>query len=391
MDARHARGLRILVSVTCVGSLILAAALPALAQGGGTSVGATPTTRGPADVYTADSWSEVGLGPNPPSGGNTSGSRGPLQPVSMTPTSDGPGEVNGINVSSVGPSPVTYDLQDPPPEQNTPAPPGPLQPISEGDLSPTGALPGEINGVNVSSVGPSPVTYDLRDSGPSEPGPSFEIPPELQPAVDAVFSHTGGPAGEGVQRGMIYLLGQEAGEAVAPWFMGTVGGLEDMYQDHTGPNAQNDVGSLAIDTLEVAANAGTEVGSGMAATGIYVWAFGTTPTGWAVLGVAIVGSAVGNYANTYVVDPVFDALGEAWVEFLNDANLTVDVQTGELVPRGPYDSVGPTGTTGGTDMDHLSHVRTIQIHVIRPPNVTIRPPVGGGRGPCRPGCPDFRR
>jgi len=382
MDAKHRAGLRVLVSVTCVGSLMLAAALPALAVGWG----------GRSGVYTADSWSEVGLGPNPPSGGNTSGNPGPLQPVSTTPRSTPPGEVNGINVSSVGPSPVTYDLQDPPPAQNTPVPPGPLHPISEGDLSPTGTAPGEINGINVSSVGPSPVTYDLRDSGPPEPGPSFEIPPELQPAVDAVFSHTGGPAGEGVQRAMIYVVGQEAGEAYAPWLMGFVSSGEDFYNERTGPNAQNDLGSVAIDAVEATAEAGTAVGSGMLAAGAYAWVFGTTPAGWAVLGVAIVGSAAGNYANAYVVDPLFDALGEEWVEFLNDANLTIDVQTGNVPtgdgPRGPYDSVGSTSTTGGTDFDHLSNVRTIRIHVVRPPNVPIRPPVGG---PCRPGCPDFRR
>jgi len=377
MDAKHRTGFRVLVSVTCVGSLMLAAALPALALGWGGSSGA----------YTADSWSEVGLGPNPPAGGNTSGKAGPLQPVSTTPRGDAPGEVNGINVSSVGPSPVTYDLQDPPPAQNTPGPRGPLQPISEGDLSPTGTPPGEMNGINVSSVGPSPVTYDLRDSGPSEPGPSFEISPEAQPAFDAVFSHTGAPAGEGVQRAMIYVLGQEAGQTYAPWLMGFVGAGEDFYGERTGPNAQNDLGSVAIDTVEMAANAGTEVGSGLAAAGAYAWIFGTTPQGWAVLGVAIVGSAVGNYANTYVVDPMFDTLGEAWVEFLNDANLTIDVQTGE-VTRGPYDSLGSTSTTGGTNFDHLSNVRTIQIHVVQPPNIPIRSPVGG---PCRPGCPDFRR
>jgi len=386
MEPTHGMGLRVLWTIACVGAVTLAAAVPALAEAGGMSVPATPPTGGPVDAYTADSWAEMGLGPNPPAGGNTSDTRGPLQPVSTTPRSDGPGEVGGVNVSSVGPSPITYDPQgSPPPEPNVPE--GPLQPVTESDLHPVGDAPGEVGGINVSSVGPSPVTYDLRDSDPSGPEPSFDIPPELQPAVDAVFSHTGGPAGLGVQHGMIYVFGQEAGEAASPWLMGFVGAGEDFYNERTGPNAQNDAGSVAIDTVEMAANAGTEVGSGMAAAGVYAWVFGTTPQGWAVLGVAIVGSAVGNYANTYVVDPVFDALGEAWVEHLNDANLTIDVQTGEVI-RGPYDSVASTSSTGGTEMDHLSHVRTIRIHVIRPPNVHIQPHV---HGPCRPGCPDFRR
>lgn len=343
---------RPLAVVPWVGVLAMAAGLlvvggpaaPALAGPGVTSVPPSPTLvspddySGPADAYTANTVGELGLGP-PPSG-NAPDPRGPLQPVTESPRADPPGEINGIDVSSVGRTPTTSGLSDRSPP------------------------------------------------GPAPEGGTIKVPEYLQPLVDGAVSPSGGPAGEGVKQGLIHVLGEEAGEKWAPW-MAAVGPAAEFLGEATHPNA--DPGLIVIEGGRATVKTGVGMGTGAlggagGALIVTVAGVGSGPVGWIIiLTGAVAGSAAGNYVNTYAVDPAFDELGQDWANHVNWVNQTCNDRTEQPV-RLPGESVGATPTTGGP-MDVTSHIRVIRVHVVRPPTI-IR---GPGRGPCRPGCPDFRR
>jgi hypothetical protein len=213
-----------------------------------------------------------------------------------------------------------------------------------------------------------------------------EVDPRLQPLVDGIVSPSGGPAGEGVKQGLIRVLGEEAGEKWAPW-MAAVGPAAEFLGEATHPNA--DPGLIVIEGGRATVKTGVGMGTGAAggAIAVAIVGVGSGPVGWIVIITgAVAGSAAGNYVNTYAVDPAFDELGQDWANHVNWVNQTCNDRTEQPV-RLPGESVGATPTTGGP-MDVTSHIRVIRIHVIRPPTIITRPPT---RGPCRPGCPDFRR